>query len=37
LQVNDVRTLECLIALDPDQAPLRIGQRVRVLLGKKSF
>jgi len=35
LQVNDVRTLECLIALDPEQPPLRIGQRVRVLIGKK--
>jgi hypothetical protein len=34
LQLNDVRTLECLIAVDPDQAPLRIGQRVRVLIGK---
>jgi len=35
LQMNDVRTLECLISLDPAQAPLRIGQRVRVLIGKK--
>ncbi len=35
LQANDVRTLECLITLSPDQAPLRIGQRVRVLIGKK--
>ena len=33
LQVNDVRTLECLIALDPGQPPLRIGQRVRVKIG----
>ena len=33
LQVNDVRTLECLIALDPGQPPLRIGQRVRVRIG----
>jgi multidrug resistance efflux pump len=31
-QQNDVRTLECLIALDPNQAPLRIGQRMRVIL-----
>jgi multidrug resistance efflux pump len=31
-QQNDVRTLECLIALDPDQPPLRIGQRMRVML-----
>ena len=33
LQVNDVRTLECLIALDSGQPPLRIGQRVRVQIG----
>ena len=33
-QVNDVRTLECLITLDPDHPPLRIGQRVRVLISK---
>jgi multidrug resistance efflux pump len=33
LQLNDVRTLECLIAVDPGQAPLRIGQRVRVTIG----
>jgi multidrug resistance efflux pump len=32
LQVNDVRTLECLIALEPGES-LRIGQRVRVLIG----
>jgi multidrug resistance efflux pump len=32
LQMNDVRTLECLIAVEPDQAPLRIGQRVLVTL-----
>jgi hypothetical protein len=32
LQVNDVRTLECLIAVEPGQAPLRIGQRVLVTL-----
>ena len=32
-EFNDVRTLECLIALDPGQAPLRIGQRVRVKIG----
>jgi HlyD family secretion protein len=32
-QFNDVRTLECLVTLDPGQAPLRIGQRVRVALG----
>jgi multidrug resistance efflux pump len=33
LQYNDVRTLECIIELNPGQAPLRIGQRVRVMLG----
>ena len=32
LQLNDVRTLECLIALDSGQPPLRIGQRVLVTL-----
>ena len=32
LQMNDVRTLECIVTLDPDQPPLRIGQRVRVTL-----
>ena len=29
---HDVRTLECLIEIDAGQAPLRIGQRVRVAL-----
>jgi multidrug resistance efflux pump len=33
LQLNDVRTLECIIALEPGQPPLRIGQRVRVVIG----
>jgi multidrug resistance efflux pump len=33
LQFNDVRTLECIIQLDPTPQPPRIGQRVRVLLG----
>jgi multidrug resistance efflux pump len=33
LQYNDVRTLECIIELSPGQAPLRIGQRVRVMIG----
>jgi multidrug resistance efflux pump len=28
----DVRTLECIVTLDPGQPPLRIGQRVRVAL-----
>jgi multidrug resistance efflux pump len=32
LQFNDVRTLECWIELDPATPPLRIGQRVRVIL-----
>jgi multidrug resistance efflux pump len=30
LQFNDVRTVECIIQLDPGQMGLRIGQRVRV-------
>jgi multidrug resistance efflux pump len=33
MQYNDVRTLECIIELAPGQAPLRIGQRVRVMIG----
>jgi multidrug resistance efflux pump len=33
LQFNDVRTLECIIQLDPQPQMPRIGQRVRVLLG----
>ena len=32
LQFNDVRTLECIISIDPGQPPLRIGQRVRIAL-----
>jgi multidrug resistance efflux pump len=32
LQFNDVRTLECIVTLEPNQPPLRIGQRVRVFL-----
>lgn len=31
-QKNDVRTLECLVAIDPNQASVRIGQRMRVIL-----
>lgn len=31
-QRNDVRTLECLITLDPGQPELRIGQRMRIVL-----
>jgi hypothetical protein len=34
LQFNDVRTLECLIAVAHGQPPLRIGQRVRVTIGQ---
>jgi multidrug resistance efflux pump len=33
-QFNDVRTIETLITLDPNQPPLRIGQRVRVRIGQ---
>ena len=32
-QYTDVRTVECLIAIDPGQPPLRIGQRMRVMIG----
>jgi len=32
LQFNDVRTLEAIIEFEPDQKPLKIGQRVRVTL-----
>jgi len=32
LQFNDVRTLECIVQLDPGQPTPRIGQRVRVTL-----
>jgi multidrug resistance efflux pump len=31
-QYNDVRTLECLVTIDPGGPPLRIGQRVRVTI-----
>ncbi|MBY0587812.1 biotin/lipoyl-binding protein [bacterium] len=31
-QRNDVRTLECVITLDPGQAEVRIGQRMRVVI-----
>lgn len=34
LQFNDVRTLECIVELEPGQPPLRIGQRVRVTIGQ---
>jgi multidrug resistance efflux pump len=33
-QMHDVRTLECLVILDSNQPPLRLGQRVRVLIGR---
>jgi HlyD family secretion protein len=32
-QLSDVRTLECVITLDPGQPPLRLGQGVRVFIG----
>lgn len=32
-EFNDVRTIEALIALEPGQPPMRIGQRVRVRIG----
>lgn len=32
LQFNDVRTLECIIELDPSTPPLKIGQRMRITL-----
>jgi len=32
LQTRETRTLECLIALDPNQPQLRIGQRMRVTI-----
>jgi multidrug resistance efflux pump len=35
-QFNDVRTLECLITLDPGQPQLRIGQRVRVSIEQEA-
>jgi multidrug resistance efflux pump len=34
LQLKDVRMLECVIALDAGQSPLRIGQRVRVTISR---
>ena len=36
LQFNDVRTLECIIRVNPDQPALRLGQRMRVSLGQLS-
>lgn len=34
-QRNDVRTLECIVSIDPKQAPLRIGQRMRVVVRER--
>jgi HlyD family secretion protein len=31
---TDVRTVECLISIDPGQPPLRLGQRMRVMIGQ---
>lgn len=33
LQFNDVRTLECIVKIESGSAPVRIGQRVRVIIG----
>ena len=33
-ELSDVRTLECVIVLDPGQPRLRLGQSVRVLIGQ---
>jgi HlyD family secretion protein len=33
-QYNDVRMLECIVALDPGGPPVRIGQRMRVIIMK---
>lgn len=30
---TDIRAVECLIAIDPGQPPLRLGQRMRVMIG----
>jgi multidrug resistance efflux pump len=35
-QMSDVRTLECLVVLDPGQPQLRLGQSVRVFIGEVS-
>ena len=32
-QFSDVRTLECVIELEPPQPRLRLGQSVRVVIG----
>src|SRR5205814_854177 len=33
---NDTRTIECIISIDGNHPPLRIGQRVRVFFGAKT-
>jgi multidrug resistance efflux pump len=33
-EVSDVRTVECVIGVDPSPEPLLVGQRVRVRIGK---
>ena len=33
LSFNDLRTIECIVELDPGQAPLKIGEIVRVTIG----
>jgi multidrug resistance efflux pump len=33
-QFQDVRTVECLVLLETEQPPLRIGQRMRVTIGR---
>ena len=33
LTFNDLRTIECIVDLDPGQAALKIGQKVRVFIG----
>jgi hypothetical protein len=35
-QQNDVRTLECIVEVDPGQPPVRIGQRMRVTIARAS-
>jgi multidrug resistance efflux pump len=34
LQFNDVRTMECIVSIDPGQPLPRIGQRMRVIIGR---
>lgn len=35
-EIGEVPTIECIVDLDPDQGPIRIGQRVRVTLSPSS-